>query len=508
MVLKNILSILQKYDLRPVIIVVIIFLTASLLVPVTFLMGFVLYHEVYGLVYPGVKVAGVDIGGLTVEQASNVLDAAWNVDRRLLIQSDQQVWRDSPLAFGLWMDVGETAEKAHKIGRGPDAAIEWTRILVNKEVAIDPVVQINLDLARERLEDVAFLINDTEAGNQIRFVSDKWEIASESGGRTFDTGQTLLNMASRPDLILLSGILTLSYDVAEEKSLIKSPGEQEALDMLNSDLKIRAYDPIRDEFYERSFAPEETSRWVNVQNTNGEPEIQVNWDIIHNALQNWISSLPYDYEMDLVRNPDRALELWGTGRPITVLLRHSPTTYIVQSGDTLLSIAAKTEIPYWRIVGQNPGLAEDNLSAGMELTIPSKNELLPLPIVMGKRIEISISQQRMRVFEDGTMIKEFIISTGISRSPTASGVFQVQTHELNAYASIWDLYMPHFLGIYEAAPDFMNGIHGLPMLSSGQRLWENVLGTPASYGCIILDLEDAEYLYNWAENGVVVEIHN
>ena len=104
--------------------------------------------------------------------------------------------------------------------------------------------------------------------------------------------------------------------------------------------------------------------------------------------------------MDLVRNPDRALELWGTGRPITVLLRHSPTTYIVQSGDTLLSIAAKTEIPYWRIVGQNPGLTEDNLSAGMELTIPSKNELLPLPIVMGKRIEISISQQRMRVFEE------------------------------------------------------------------------------------------------------------
>lgn len=94
------------------------------------------------------------------------------------------------------MDVGKTAEKAHEIGRGPDAAIEWTRILVNKEVAIDPVVQINLELARERLEDVAFLVNDTEAGNQIRFVSDKWEIASESGGRTFDTGQTLLNMAS------------------------------------------------------------------------------------------------------------------------------------------------------------------------------------------------------------------------------------------------------------------------------------------------------------------------
>jgi lipoprotein-anchoring transpeptidase ErfK/SrfK len=33
-----------------------------------------------------------------------------------------------------------------------------------------------------------------------------------------------------------------------------------------------------------------------------------------------------------------------------------------------------------------------------------------------------------------------------------------------------------------------------------------VLGRPASYGCIILTLDDAEQLYNWAEDGVVVEI--
>ncbi len=39
------------------------------------------------------------------------------------------------------------------------------------------------------------------------------------------------------------------------------------------------------------------------------------------------------------------------------------------------------------------------------------------------------------------------------------GVFQVYSHELNAYASKWDLSMPHFLGIYEAAPGFTNGIH-------------------------------------------------
>jgi hypothetical protein len=66
--------------------------------------------------------------------------------------------------------------------------------------------------------------------------------------------------------------------------------------------------------------------------------------------------------------------------------------------------------------------------------------------------------------------------------------------------------MPNFLSIYESWPGFFNGFHGLPTLSNGQLLWREILGKPASYGCIILDLPDGEALYNWADNGVVVEI--
>jgi lipoprotein-anchoring transpeptidase ErfK/SrfK len=164
------------------------------------------------------------------------------------------------------------------------------------------------------------------------------------------------------------------------------------------------------------------------------------------------------------------------------------------------------DFPYWMIMDANPHLYSSPLEYGRELVIPSKDELMPLPVIPNKRIIISISDQRLRAYEDGEMLWEFIVSTGIDDSPTQPGVFQIQTHELNAFASRWDLYMPHFMGVYEAWPDFMNGIHGLPMLSSGRRLWANVLGRPASYGCIILTLEDAETLYNWAEDGVVVEI--
>ena len=160
----------------------------------------------------------------------------------------------------------------------------------------------------------------------------------------------------------------------------------------------------------------------------------------------------------------------------------------------------------WYILEANPGLTYSNLQTGMNLKIPSRNILMPLPVAPDKRIIVDISEQQMQVFENGIVIHTYPVSTGVADSPTMTGIFQIQTHEINAFASNWDLYMPHFMGIYEAWPGFTNGIHGLPLLANGHRLWASTLGSPASYGCIILDIEAAESIYEWAEDGVVVEI--
>jgi lipoprotein-anchoring transpeptidase ErfK/SrfK len=189
-------------------------------------------------------------------------------------------------------------------------------------------------------------------------------------------------------------------------------------------------------------------------------------------------------------------------------LRYLPRYYQVSPQDTLISISFKVGIPYWKWLESNPQVTARGLVPGESLTIPPRDAMLELPVIQGKRIVISITEQRMWVYENGELIREHLVSTGIPNSPTMPGLFQVKSHYLNAYASNWNLTMPHFLGIYHAVPNFLNGIHGLPLLSNGVRLWANVLGQPASYGCVILDLEAAEALYSWAEDGVVVEIRS
>ena len=187
-------------------------------------------------------------------------------------------------------------------------------------------------------------------------------------------------------------------------------------------------------------------------------------------------------------------------------VRYRPRYYVVGPEDSLISFSFQVGIPYWRWLEENPEVKARGLRVGESLTIPPRDAMLELPAVGGKRIVISISEQRMWIQEQGEVIREHLISTGLSNSPTLPGIYQVRSRTLDAYLSSWDLNMPLFLGIYYDTPNLRSGIHGLPQLSDGNRLWEDALGNPATYGTVILDLEAAEQLFNWAEEGVVVEI--
>jgi lipoprotein-anchoring transpeptidase ErfK/SrfK len=122
----------------------------------------------------------------------------------------------------------------------------------------------------------------------------------------------------------------------------------------------------------------------------------------------------------------------------------------------------------------------------------------------GKSILVDISEQHMYVYQDGTLVYSFVASTGMGNS-TRVGTFHVQDKIPNAYGATWNIWMPNWLGIYYSG-SLENGIHALPILSNGATLWAGYLGTPISFGCVVLDTYDAQQLYDWAEIGVPVTI--
>ncbi|MGQ9713766.1 MAG: L,D-transpeptidase family protein [Anaerolineae bacterium] len=122
-----------------------------------------------------------------------------------------------------------------------------------------------------------------------------------------------------------------------------------------------------------------------------------------------------------------------------------------------------------------------------------------------KRIEVDISEQHFYAYEGDRLVYSFVCSTGAASSPTVPGRYQVLDKIPMAYASTWNLKMPYWLGIYWSG-NLENGIHALPILSSGEILWDGYLGQRVSYGCIILSTEAARLIYEWAEVGTPVII--
>jgi lipoprotein-anchoring transpeptidase ErfK/SrfK len=122
-----------------------------------------------------------------------------------------------------------------------------------------------------------------------------------------------------------------------------------------------------------------------------------------------------------------------------------------------------------------------------------------------KRILVSISQQHLYAYQGDILVYSFVASTGRSNG-TLTGNFSILDKIPNAYSAPWGFYMPDWMGIYYAGADLENGIHSLPVLTSGQVIWGNEIGKPITYGCVVLETSDANKLFNWADVGTPVQI--
>lgn len=182
-------------------------------------------------------------------------------------------------------------------------------------------------------------------------------------------------------------------------------------------------------------------------------------------------------------------------------------THTVQRGETLSNIASRYGVTLSAMQTAN-GLSNPNLIyVGQVLRIPAGGAAVmppaPAPVTAAKSIVVDKSEQRAYVYENSQLLHAFVVSTGQPGSETWEGRWQVRSKIPNAYAYTWNLQMPYWLGFYHTGY-LENGFHALPILPDGSILWEGYLGTPVSYGCVILSHTDAATLYSWAEIGTEV----
>jgi lipoprotein-anchoring transpeptidase ErfK/SrfK len=187
--------------------------------------------------------------------------------------------------------------------------------------------------------------------------------------------------------------------------------------------------------------------------------------------------------------------------------------HTIESGDTFDALSDRYGIPAPRLIAANPGAQANGLAVGKELVIPDQNSMLPAAIAPDnlKHVEVDLTAQALYAYDGPQRVLSATISSGIPQWRTLTGVFQVLAREDEACNELAHVRMPNWLTLYDltdtSAGAASNGIHALPILQSGKRLWAGYLGKPVSFGCIVMSVTDSEFLYPWADLGTPVVIY-
>ena len=486
----------------------------------------------------GTEALGRDLGGMTSGEAAALLRADWQT-HNIVLDAGEQSWTLSPAQVGAVLDAEATATRAYHHGRveltpetllplaTPETLLPLTRrllatagLLANAEAptSVQPDWRFDRVTAAETLHRLAGQLEIIPQDAGVGIVDSQIRTTPPITGRAVDIAAILATLERQPwDLSLARDsreILRFTLPVVTRLPAITDVSGivREVEPLLAAPIALRLSDPIRDERTTWTAAPADMSQWLSFQVTGTGADKKVSWSVDEAKVAKYIAAQNRTFDDERYVDPNTAVpalvEAFKARQPeISQRVSHGEREHIVKSGETLSSIAFDYGMPYPWLLKVNPGIG-DNLFVGDAIKIPSVDGLLPLPVVENKRIKISLKDQKMQAYEDGKLKWDWVASTGIASSPTSPGVFQIQTHEPMAYAANWDLHMPSFMGIYRPVPDqdFMNGFHGFPSRDQKQILWTRNLGKPITYGCILLDSKNAKLLYDWAEEGVVVEI--
>lgn len=214
---------MDKKDDLPVLMKILLGCLASMVIfgalLVVALVGFQIAYA--GQIYPGVFVADLDLSGLTVEEAAELLatDLPYTYEGQLQFTYEGKFWDARPIDLGYLVDPTATAQSALDVGRNrwliPNL-VEKSRAWFNG-VQVQPVVYYDERVAQGYLADLGTEINTTLEEASLAIESTDVIVQSGQVGRQLDVDDTLAALVVSLDA-MQDAVLPLV--VEEEKPVV------------------------------------------------------------------------------------------------------------------------------------------------------------------------------------------------------------------------------------------------------------------------------------------------
>lgn len=463
-------------------------------------------------IYPGIVIGNVEVGNLTPAEAASRVQRRYEAQNLVTFQFGEDKWFAPWREIGIRVKASEATQQAFNIGR-VGALDQRLRDWQNRR-SIALAFTFDAQAARGFLQSYKadVYVPPRDARVEIDVERGAAVAVPAAPGREMDVDATLRNvfalaMTQQPVPVITREIAPAINDVSGAVNQLN--------DWLQRPFNIHLW--WMGDWITRTVAPQERVTWVRVERDSG--QWAARWDA--EGVRAFVAGLPaelpggaearaqvrVDEAADMIRVAFQRREpgLW-------LIALHGEHRHIIEPGDTFESLGDRFGIPVARLLSANPNIWQAGFSIGQSITIPHQGTMMPLPITPTnlKRIEVDLTTQTLWAYDGATLALSATVSSGIPKWPTLTGVFQVLERVDEAYNRLARVKMPNWLSIYdigEPGESLTNGIHALPVMSSGRRLWAGHLGTPVSFGCVVLGIEDSDFIYRWAELGTPVLIY-
>jgi LysM repeat protein len=463
-------------------------------------------HLIGGRIFPNVWALGVNIGDMTAEEAASTLQSQWASSLHLTLRDGDRTWSATPAQLGLKLDATATAQAARQVGLAG----------IPLGYGVLPVVNLDIITTQNYLLDLTEQSKILPYNAGYRWQGDQLVGVEGTDGRFLDVAATMADLQQNLPLIAASGQFDLTMTTMPPD--VRDPSEylDQARAFASQNFMIKGYDPFTDETFAWTTDRGTLTSWLEVHKDG----LGLREDVFASFVQAQTNSLaqtnPQRYVEPLDSMSKMSDAIKNVKSEVDLRVRYRSTTDTVQAGDSGYMIARRNGIPFYNLQQANPGRDWDQaLSIGEEVNLPSPDITIPIDPIPNKRIVVNLKTQSLVAYENGQPIFSWLIASGMDYAPTNPGIYEIISHDPEAKGGSYELCsslgcaqwtMYWFMGIYEVIPGLVNGFHGAVLLPSGRYLGDGLVGRPLTYGCIMSDNDKAKALYDWAQEGTIVEI--
>jgi hypothetical protein len=150
-------------------------------------------------------------------------------------------------------------------------------------------------------------------------------------------------------------------------------------------------------------------------------------------------------------------------------------------------------------------IAPDSWVNSLKFKVVNVNTTPPEGVDSNRWIEINLFQQTLSVYEDGNLLFATLIASGLEPFFTQPGIFPIYEKKL----------LELMQGAFEADRSDYYYLQDVPWtmyFDQARALhaayWRTYFGYPQSHGCVNLSPGDARWLFEWANEGDIVWVHD